>query len=861
MSENKLGAADPVAELHAALELPRPELLAWLDGLSPAQRKKAATAARAAQFGWNDPRTGAVTLVVLACAAGAKRVAQDLEWDPVAPSDRPHAVAVLAGRPPEFVLTLVETVLGQDRPVAAWGLVRALVRAGLVPMPDAPGYAIAMPYGMTMADQTVLAALDADAGVLDVEVWRLFSEQGCAAELQSHDSETFMGRTSSWRDSLVELAAEGRLDRARLLDAALGAFLRDWPAHGMGWYVSLLEALEPNADELVSRQDVLVRLLTTPYGQAVQWAQKQLLALVRAGSAELDPILATSPAVLDAGGKGVAQAQLKLLTVAAKATPDRAPECAAAAAAGLAHAAPDVQCAALALVEAHMPEDQRAGVVAPYAALVSPTLRARLPKAEEQAVSSLLVEPPPVVAAAPVGPVVPVRDADELLEVLSRLVEEADDPVEVERALEGAARLARQRPADGQALAARARELLEEAYYPGPFQGEELRADLCVLALVWLTGADPGGGYPGQHRENDYTGGRHQVIREDGWHLPALLARRVHEVATLVHSGGGQLLSLPSTTDGAIDPADLAARLIRVPRTAPPLPLDVSFTALRLPLAFRPGGMHRTGRALAAALEMLVAVLPRYERVAGPAPAKYGADREHCVGWAVTSTTRKATDAVAALHDVPEPLRQLGQSWDHGEYSSRFEQLTAWWPLVLPGRPELLAAHSHGRLMRALHKNRSGTAPLLHALGEAGRNGPVASSALALGLAAKNGDERTAAIDALVALAERDHLDGAELGRQLAAHLADDVIVGTRAIDSLRELARAQPRAAGQALSTVEEVLELATTRKDAAAWLGFAAELAADLRRQARTGPLVRALAARTGQTAAIRAARELTA
>lgn len=836
----------------------RPELLAWLTSLSAKQRKDAAAAARDAHFGWNDPRLDVRGIVLLATATSAKRVAEELRWSPPAPREHAHVVSVLATQPPAFVQTLTDNLLADERPVGAWALVRSLVRAGLVPPPHAPGYARAMPYGLTMRDQTVLAGIDADPGLLEAEVWRLFTEQGCAAELQSHDSDTYTGRSSSWRDALTELAAQGRLDRPRLLDATLGAFLRDWPAHGMGWYVTLLEALKPTAGELQARQDVLVRLLTTPYGQAVQWAQKQLLALMKAGTVELDPVLAASPAVLDAGGKGVALGQLKLLAAAVKANPTVARACGAAAAAGLAHTSADVQRAALDLVEQYMPEQERAQAVASFAGLIAPTLRDRVAGAAA-APDPATRELPPVVAAPAPERIVPVRDADELLELLSSLVEEADDPIEVERAIEGAARLARTRPADGQALIARAQELLHEAYYPGPFQGEELRADLCVLALVWLTGGDPGAGYPGQERESLYEGGRHQVIREDGWHLPALLARRVHEVAQLVHSGGGQLLSLPSRSDGSIEPADVAARLGRVGRTATPLPLDTSFTALRLPAAFRPGGMHRTGRALAAAIEQLVAVAPRYERVVGPAPARFGPERPGCVAWSVSGSTRQATDAVAALHDVPEPLRQLGQTWDHGEFSSRFEQITAWWPLALPGRSELLAAHSHGRLVRALHKNRSGTAPLLRALGEAAANGPVASSALALGLAAKNGDERSAAVDALLTLAERDRLDGAELGRQLAAHLTDDVVVGTRAVESLREMARAHPRGADQCLAAVEEVLEVAAARKDAASWLGFAADLAADRGRIVRTGPLVCELATRKGSTAAARAARAL--
>jgi hypothetical protein len=51
-------------------------------------------------------------------------------------------------------------------------------------------------------------------------------------------------------------------------------------------------------------------------------------------------------------------------------------------------------------------------------------------------------------------------------------------------------------------------------------------------------------------------------------------------------------------------------------------------------------------------------------------------------------------------------MRLLHLEARDGEYESRFEQVTGLWPLLLPHRPELLAAHAHARLNRALTRNR-----------------------------------------------------------------------------------------------------------------------------------------------------------
>ena len=79
----------------------------------------------------------------------------------------------------------------------------------------------------------------------------------------------------------------------------------------------------------------------------------------------------------------------------------------------------------------------------------------------------------------------PIRDLDELIDVFAHVVEEPDDPVEVERVLDGVSRLCDQRPDD---FASRTGPLRKRALHrlarmaAGPFIGCGVLADLCGVA-------------------------------------------------------------------------------------------------------------------------------------------------------------------------------------------------------------------------------------------------------------------------------------------------------------------------------------------------------------------------------------------
>ncbi len=184
--------------------------------------------------------------------------------------------------------------------------------------------------------------------------------------------------------------------------------------------------------------------------------------------------------------------------------------------------------------------------------------------------------------------------------------------------------------------------------------------------------------------------------------------------------------------------------------------------------------------------------------------------------------------AAAGILARSSPEATLGPECSYGEYESHFEQTLGLGAALLPHDHDVLAAHAHPYLHRDLRKDRACTVHVIDAIARATTvNGPPASSALVLALAAKDARGRTAAQDAVLDLARHGVLDGGELGRQAALLLTDDIVVGQRVSGGLTECARAGDAAVLPLLDALQEVARVLPGRRDAGAFLELAADLA----------------------------------
>ena len=807
-------------------------------------------------------------LAVLGTAPGARRAADDLAILRLSDDEEALAVEVLAERRPAWLPALAAALVepGSWRDWG-WRVVRGLVRRGVMPRPDDPHHVEAMVYRLVPWNReehrvhTVLDGLRADPGLLEDDVWALFTAGRTGGALLAHDNWCDHPRENhhqkpvepraqdTWRHALVTLTAEGMLDRARLLDADLAAMLADRAPADLTWFATFHGALNPSDDELAARRDTYLRLPSSEAGHVTRLGLQVLGRLLRNHVVTPGEVARAVTPTLTRPEKGVALAALRLLE---RDAPDDPAALAEALATGYDHPSADVR--------------ERAAAVAarwPAAAATLGPSGAAAPEPPQRPVAHPLVFDPMPTDPWPVpAPVHPVADADELVELFAHLLEEADDPVEVERALDGAARFADVAPRHGaQALVARALQVVST--FPGPWVGWDLRHDLAAVALCALD----------RRAVIDGPRGRLVRYREDprspsgvaplnayvpDWRLPSLVTLRAYEVARATRTGARPLLSLPATADGAIPAAALNERLA-VARAANPL--DLGLAILRVPPA-EYDELRLPDRGLALdALTALRSYAPAWTRVVGLSRDEWSRPTRPMVVWGDPASPRGDVDRlVPAVLDRRDPLPLAAVEAQGGENSPRAEQLTALWPLMLPHHLDLLAAHAHPRLFRALTKNRSGGAPLVAAIGASSqRGGAPTASALALALAAREVPVRIAAIDALVARADRGLVDASVLAEQVGLLLADDIVIGTRIVDTLAEAARASDAAATATLRVLARLAPAVAGRREAHRWIDLLADLSRRLSLPVALPPTLRALATGGESTALARACRRV--
>jgi hypothetical protein len=478
-----------------------------------------------------------------------------------------------------------------------WPLARRLIREGLSDKPSTASYTLAMTshgFGGRHQDGP-RDVLQADPALLDDEVWRLFEHEGSGElSLAAHDKYTHDER--SWSQALLTLMAEGRLSRARLLDASLAALERDFAQFRAGWFSRFHASLEPTTAERAARVGVYLRLLGSNIAPTVSFALDQLEPLVAAGAVPAEDLLARAPPALRAKAKGTVRRALALLSAVAGRGPERA-RVAPVAALALAHEAPEVQAAALKLIEAlGTPEDTelRARVTS-YAELVAPSMRAAVaawltgagettaasapsassPRSTTRAAQAS-GEAPSAAAGAEHAPpatttktvhssiaearrLTSIDGAEQLLDRLAFLLENPGETDTLELALDATSRVAASPPERARAapLVKRARTLASRTHLERPVVFEVAR-----VALAWTT-RERVERTPSAYRSAlDFFHGRHDAL-----------------VERLLRGEARPLLSAPTHPAGFIDPHVWVARL-RTAHTDDPW--DVVLSLLRL---------------------------------------------------------------------------------------------------------------------------------------------------------------------------------------------------------------------------------------------------------------------------------------
>lgn len=780
-----------------------------------------------------EPQREASLIALLGTATGAELSSLRTASIPPAAQWEVALAFVRALQPPwlpEWATLLCELSPG------GWPLARRLIREGLSRKPSTSSYVLAMTsHGFGgRHHEGPREVLRADPALLEDEVWRLFEHEGSRElSLAAHDKYTHGDGT--WSRALLTLMAEGTLPRARLLDASLAALERDFAQFRAGWFSRFHTALEPTVAERTERVGVYLRLLGSNIPPTVSFALDQLEPLAAAGVVPSEDLLTHAPAALRAKAKGTVRRTLVLLRTVAGQGPERA-RVAPLAALALAHEAPEVQAAALELIDAlGSPDDaELRDRVTSYAALVSPSVRAavaawlaraghapqtdtarRAPPAEPDAVAAPASGHSPIAEARRLTP---IDDAAQLLDRLAYVLENPGETDTLELVLDAASRLAASPPERVRAapLVKRARTLATRSAHERPVVFEVAR-----VAVAWAT--------------------RERLERPDTPYRSALdFFHQRHDalVTRLVRGEARALLSAPTHQAGFIDPRVWVGRL----RTAgADDPWDMVLSLLRLSPDGRapaldaardlPGELgavarHALGavdepigpttalwlaaaraRAPSADDDAVERAHPRHGRGGGHAGRltpeivssqhtyrdRDGVERTIRHHWIEVERTPERPPTLEPLHlSVLLHGCERANTWSSGMFSGD-EPTLRWAATLWPAWREPFFAEA----VEALSRNLDGSEARWHdraylepLVDPSTPLTPLARLTLAVALAAKQPEQHGLAVDALVLAIRERRLPAALFGASMATLTSSGVVLAARWAKALAEVAR-----------------------------------------------------------------------
>jgi hypothetical protein len=785
---------------------------------------------------------------------------QPMHWD--GPLLVPHGRAatdcvreVLVARGVHWLPDLAERMAQRLRPrgfpnQALWSLITALAGDEL---PSSDGFVFHWLYMVDYRVSSIVQHFREDERFLPL-VPRLFEVDGVARKLAPRFPDD-----PGWPDALATLAAEGKVDRLVLLDGLLARLQRGGKQMDVTALVSLHDLLAPSLDEVAERAADYAALVPDAYSTVAGMAQRELLRLDEAGRLASETLLDVSQAVFLRSEKKLVRAQLSWLDTAVRRGRGEALQPLTAL---FGHESVDLQERALKLVLKHREQiapDSLAEFGAAAASL-SPDLRDRA----AEAFGRVDAAPEPVLTA----PVLPRPEMPPPIASLDELATEATayfgsrptDSVVVERLLAGLVEFAF---AD--------REALHRAFEP------------LVATYPWLSPGLPDWTEPLWYYHNEGTEfsavfkaalgdcrgdvrspipadlpGEAEWLRSvtEGVDRATLWMLRLHEMALgLAHAPRPFLLATPTDPAGLIDPESLLGRLaLAAEQGWQPWEHDLVQAMLRLPrevdgaVASRMRELGAAGSRVAQWIDDGGLGEPEVRREVRPVR------RYSWRGGGFEDRTR----VVVTFPDSAGSVRKSFDTEKAGDYSLHVNWSVCF-PNTLPAHRDVTAAH----LAPSFADGGPQNGPVLEKL--VNGHGPIGdgmNTVLAFALGSRRADNRLSAVDALITLAGREELRGAELGHAVADLVVRDEVVLSRVVQAVRDAARAGVgRPAWEAVAVLIERLLPADgdrPRTGLPDLLGLGVELAGQVRPDGPV-PGLAAIADRTGTSRFVKEARRL--
>ena len=777
-------------------------------------------------------------------------ISKDFEWAFPWIECFDRLVDVILARPPKVSAGIVRAILRSSRS-DYWFVVRDLVRRGDIEHPNSEDYYTGLIVAVTSAGRinwhdvdprvrAVCAHLSSDPA-LEEELFTAMSYESVANTVSTFQSDL-------WLHCLRAAVDAGLLDRQRMLNVALRGQLRDLRPSTSAFFRKTFEALSPSPDEQAARCADFVRILGASQPSEQRFAASVLVELTTRGvPVDASAVSAATSAALSGKHKGAAVAALELLSVLPLDEAARAK----AAIVGLGHSHSDVQGAVLRVLEtdAVLGADLREEMLL-WADSVAPKHRGRfenlvgvrdfdhevdtpdldetsdrIAKLDSATIRSLgLMDadarvragrmPEPVifeaVDAPPAAAIEPITGIDELIETLTVLLGGSGDPVDMERAIDGLARISPSAVSD--VALSPVRRILDGGSAGGIWFMVGAKGHLAEAVSHWCDRSPPE--LPPFLKSNTKLIGRPSLTHDlrglrakaelplfgafDGSPYVAgslgFLSARLWEAVVIGTTQSRPTLALPSTVDGRLTSADLIERLrvldeqkavpgrfetvqalLRVQDALPPLPrlAEVSKSIVASGLRALSGAAERIDDVGVARAAAPTSVSPS-AIVTGRVPRRFRSEPDVLVvryNVAPTHDGLRRDDLVGEL--VSELiLTEDSQSHDWwNAYSSVVSEsdqlLCEWLSLALPRHRHLVEARAAALIAEQIDANRSTSHLDVILNSAAGADRPLTWSThflLAAGLNTKQEAIAAAATDLFTETAQDCRLDAHLLG-------------------------------------------------------------------------------------------------
>lgn len=662
--------------------------------------------------------------------------------------------AVLTHRRPTWLAEWAEFALVEN--FRMWPIVRHFVRQKWIAAPQTEFYTLGM-VAAPRFGMPVRTLLESDPELLSSEFWQIFEVEG-SGELSLAAVDKGCREQMRWSTEVQSLVEDSTIKRSQVLQSTLDALRRDFAPFRAGWFSRMHELLNPTSAERLQHRDSYLRLVQSRVPTTVSFAIKALSKLHKVHPLDISSVIKYFGPAFEARDQGTINRALSIVKeLAFAADLDLNSKLAALVARSLAHESAEVQKAAIEFIG-----EQNSSLIDPYLDLLAPSVRPMTNQKAPIVPIPLL----PSMGEAPVDRVQPLDSLSSLIEAFSRILETQDSPMEIERVIDGVARIGINAAIHEKefqrltaALAKRANKLINGGTYSEP------RRTLCHFALAWIRGA----------RQSPPT------EQDDLFHFLQWRIWCASEQAALRIERN--LLSLPTESDGRIDPVELDTRIQTLSAAERSdlqdkeslFHLDYLLANLRANGYANPAPIHLVWIGSAVAYNPLLCSHQRTHMEGWPPPSRFEPARLSAVdvaGW--TEMTRWCST--------------VSPRWRDGWFSAGCCAIASnidWW--------------------EACWANRVYLEPLLHPKTIVGNKGALL---IAFALSSKEIGEATLATDALIATFEQSRLDPTTFATAMTEAASSGAIKFSRWAKQLQIAARVSSAMAVTIFHALESVIE-----------------------------------------------------